>query len=383
MSGIRLLLVVDGFFSLGPQDRNDRSFSISHLIKALKSSTCPKVFVDTAHRDGDLDATIWGKFDFAESVHDLGVYDEIWLFGYNGPNKADPKNSDLKPRVRDDELLALARFMQNGGGVLASGDHEGLGSYMCGHIPRVRTMRKWFAIGDCDPLSKIPPEAPRNWPVNGEERADTLQKNIEEKYHFTNQSDSIPQPLTLVKVPDVGIHPVFDLGPHQPQKVLRHFPDHFHEGEVLGFGGVDRKTSEPWTLNDTLTFKGESFVEYPTKNSRQEKPRIIATGNVIGGHETLVEKGKLCESGFEPDKTVTAAKSINTLSVYNGHTVGIGRVLTDSSFHHFCDLNLIGDPCAVKERTQGFDREFLEEMDGFFINVVRWLAHPRAQESQD
>ena len=373
MPSVRLLLVVDGWFSLGPQDRNDRSFSISHLVKTLKSSTDPRIFLDTAHRDGDLDATIWGKFDFAASVPDLGVYDEIWMLGYNGPNKADPRNSGLRRPIREDELLALARFMQyGGGGVLASGDHEGLGGYMCGRIPRVRTMRKWFAKDDGD--TSIPSKAPRNWPVGGPERADTLQKNIEEKYHFTNQSDNIPQPLTLVDVPGVGIHPMFDLG---FQKVLTHFPDHFHEGEVLGFGGVDRKSSEPWVLDETIIIKGESFVEYPTKDTHKELPRIVATGNVIGGHETLVEKSKLCESGFEPDDTITVPKSINILSVYDGHTVGIGRVVTDSSFHHFADLNLIGDPCAVKEKTQGLDPRFLQEMDAFFINVVRWLARPR------
>lgn len=59
MLSVRLLLVVDGWFSLGPQERNDRSFSISHLIKTLKSSTDPRIFLDTAYRDGDLDATIW------------------------------------------------------------------------------------------------------------------------------------------------------------------------------------------------------------------------------------------------------------------------------------------------------------------------------------
>jgi hypothetical protein len=101
----------------------------------------------------------------------------------------------------------------------------------------------------------------------------------------------------------------------------------------------------------------------------------------LGGHETLVEQGKLCESGFETDVAITVAKTINTLSVYDGYIVGIGRVLTDSSFHHFCDLNLIGDPRAVKEKTRGIDLELLEEMDAFFINVVIWLAHPRAQKT--
>jgi hypothetical protein len=78
----------------------------------------------------------------------------------------------------------------------------------------------------------------------------------------------------------IGIHPILQLG---SEKALTKFPDHFHEGEVLGFGGVNLESSESWTLTDTLSFEGESFVEYPTENSHQEAPRIIATGNVIGG----------------------------------------------------------------------------------------------------
>ncbi|KAI9653040.1 MAG: hypothetical protein M1831_006247 [Alyxoria varia] len=371
-------MVVDGWFSLGPQDRNDRSFSISHLISTFKSNNEPRIHVDTAHRDGSTEATIWGKFNFALSVPDLTVYDEIWLFGYNGANQADPNNQNNKGPINDHELLAISRFMQQGGGVLASGDHEGLGCFMCGRIPRVRTMRKWFALGDDSPYRKLalPDSAPRNWPVNGSTRADTLQKDTEGIYNFTNQSDDIPQPLQLVKnVPGTdGLHPVFNLG---NGKVLESFPDHFHEGEVLGFGGVDRPSSIPWALDDTLVFGGERFVEYPKPAAAGEErplPQIIAMGHCIGGHATNVEGDKLCDSGFEPDLKPTEEKHINTLATYDGHAVNVGRVLTDSSFHHFTDLNVIGDPCAAGAKTNGLSSGFLNDLNQFYINTVKWLA---------
>ena len=376
MSPIRVLLVVDGYFSLGPQDRNDRSFSVSHLITIIRATKTPLISLDTAHRDGDQDATYKGRFNFAKSVPSLNIYDEIWMLGYNGWNGMDPLNKDFKPYITEEELLAIAKFMQDGGGVLASGDHEGLGSYMCGRIPRVRTMRKWFARNDTD--ETIPKDAPRNWPVSGSERADTLQLAVDKQYLFENQSDNIPQPLNIKLVPNVGIHPILRLG---PEKVLEHFPDHFHEGEVLGFNGVESKESQPWTLTDTLTFEGQSFTEYPTKDSHQEVPQIIATGNVIGGHETINQSGKLCASGFQPDRSVTTAKSINTLSVYDGHRVGVGRVITDSSFHHFTDLNLVGDPCALEARAEGLSEDMLNDMAAFYVNVVEWLAQPRMQKS--
>jgi hypothetical protein len=240
-------------------------------------------------------------------------------------------------------------------------------------------MRKWFAEGDQSPYAKksIPANAPRNWPISGPKRADTLQKDTKGLFNFTNQSDSIPQKLELVPVKDLpgGYHPVLELPGQGSAKVryLEHFPDHMHEGETLGFGGVEGST--PWTLDDVLTFEGEQFKEYPkTAEGRQEVPMIIAKGTVIGGHTTTVESGKPCDSGFRGDDAPTEAKQINTLSLYDGHKVGVGRVLTDSSFHHFLDLNLIGDPCARGERRRGLDSEFLDDMTAFFHNCVAWLA---------
>jgi hypothetical protein len=134
---IHVLLVVDGYFSLGERDINDRSFSISWLISVLKKH--PDISLETAHRDGDHSATIWGKFDFANTLPDLGRFDEIWLLGFNGPIfDPNPFSKDsFKGPLSEEELLVLATFMENGGGVLATGDHGGVGSYMCGRIPRM------------------------------------------------------------------------------------------------------------------------------------------------------------------------------------------------------------------------------------------------------
>ena len=144
-----VLLVVDGWFSLGPQDRNDRSFSISHLISTLKSSTNPRIFLDTAHRDGSLDATIYGKFKFDDPdvSSTLKKYDQIWLLAYNGYNKADPTNARLNKPLTPSELRVIAEYMEQGGGILASGDHESVGSFMCGEIPRVRTSKCGYLLG--------------------------------------------------------------------------------------------------------------------------------------------------------------------------------------------------------------------------------------------
>ena len=51
------------------------------------------------------------------------------MLGYNSGT------NDRRP-ISDDELLAIARFMEAGGGVYATGDHDSVGSDMAGRIPR-------------------------------------------------------------------------------------------------------------------------------------------------------------------------------------------------------------------------------------------------------
>jgi hypothetical protein len=69
---------------------------------------------------------------------------------------------------------------------------------------------------------------------------------------------------------------------------------------------------------------------------------------------------------------------LSLLCVYDGHKVGVGRVVTDSSFHHYIDLNLIGGPCGVGEKQHGFTTAagapILANLKQFFINTVVWLA---------
>jgi hypothetical protein len=42
------------------------------------------------------------------------------------------------------EVEAIAQFMESGRGFFATGDHENLGGELCGLIPRVRSMRRWW-----------------------------------------------------------------------------------------------------------------------------------------------------------------------------------------------------------------------------------------------
>lgn len=384
MAAINVLVVGDGpFFTQTPhpmdgisfapaQDATDDTFTVSEFVFLLKNSVVPSISVDTAHRRQDPNAK-FQNFNFATA--DLSPYDVIWMFGYEGYN-----SRYYGSAIGEDELLAIAKFMDGGGGVFATGDHWGMGSYMCGLIPRVRTMRKWFGQ-DTDLPAGYPTTAVDysgatvtsvNWPGVSSltaGRADTLQRNPSDskaQFQFDDQSDAIPQQLSF---PGGSVHSIL-LGPNGP---ITGYPDHMHEGEVV----------TPSSLSAVLTIKGQSFTEYPTVGGFQPAPSVIATSKIVAGHTTIVE-GTMCEqNNFTSDITQTVANTIGAICAYDGRGVGVGRVVTDSSFHHFLDLNLIGDPCGSSpDRTQGFGAGYttpasgsvLADLQAFYVNTVVWLA---------
>ena len=74
------------------------------------------------------------------------------MIGYNCWNGNDLSNNLFHTPISERELLALATFMQNGGGVLATGDHDSLGSYMAAQIPRIFIRVLEFRISSTDIL---------------------------------------------------------------------------------------------------------------------------------------------------------------------------------------------------------------------------------------
>lgn len=390
MAAIKVLLVGDGPYmdnvpprlgvsflkdALGhyTQDKTDDTFTVSELIYLLTNAT-PSISVDTAHRRNDPNAT-FPNFVFTPAA--LAGYDVLWIVGYEGYNYQVPiPGSPISPA----EIQAIAEFMQDGGGVFATGDHEGMGSYICGQIPRVRSMRMWYGRpGDIPagaPVTAVNSQGQTvsavNWPgasAGGVGRADTLRMNPSDpagQFEFDDQSDAIPQPLSF---PGGIVHAVL----RGEQASISRFPDHMHEGEVV----------TPADTSQVLTINGQHFTEYPSAGAFQPVPSIIATGTIVGGHSTLVE-GSACEqANFTSDSTPTVARPLGILCAYDGHGVGVGRVLTDSSFHHCLDLNLVGDPCgSTTDRQQGFGPAYappaagsvLADLQAFYVNAAVWLA---------
>src|SRR5690606_9227546 len=128
---IDILIVADTIVSLGPEhhpdNMNENYFGMAHLLGVLEGMGR----VVKAHRQTDpLGApNVIENFNYA--AHDLSQYDQIWLMGYGSGV------------LRTDQQAAIARFMNAGGGVFATGEHASPGSMLAGALPRVRSLRRW------------------------------------------------------------------------------------------------------------------------------------------------------------------------------------------------------------------------------------------------
>lgn len=371
--GIRALVVLDGrsgsshYASFGHGDLTsglDAYFGLGEFIRTLTTSAAQftRIAVTRAHRDTDVNhAADLELFRFDD--HDLSQYDVIFLFGVAGPGGTDAP-------MTESELAALGSFMDAGGGVFATGDHEDLGVELNGRVPRVRSMRAWY-FPNPGPLGE--PVAP---PAIGVERIETTQPRPGEMFlHFDDQSDDIPQPLELrwysyqrsLLVEGRYPHPLL-CGPRGAITVI---PDHMHEGQVI----------EPWDTGATLSYAGTSFVEYPTSAlGVQPLPEIVAWGQVLAESDVSTEPA--AHTG-DPQH-VARGHRFGVVCAYDGHQAGVGRVAVDSTWHHFFDINLIGDPVAPYPKTEGFNaspagQQALEDIRSYFRNLAMWLARPGAQ----
>jgi hypothetical protein len=73
---------------------------------------------------------------------DLNDFAVVYMFGFS----VDQSTSNLcwDGAGMEDQVWAFVQFMQNGVGIFATGDLEDRGAALCGSIPRVRSMRRWW-----------------------------------------------------------------------------------------------------------------------------------------------------------------------------------------------------------------------------------------------
>jgi hypothetical protein len=378
-STVTVLIVTDFLGSFG-----SGAFSFKEVIDTLQASSSPWVKFNVIARHRQMDpsssSSDSGTQSFVFTPEAIDGVDEIWLFGTAGFAEVRQNGKSARcpqaPRLDDSELLVLVDFMSKGGGVFATGDHEDMGVLLCGRIPRVRSMRKWYWPDEGphgEPVAPIGPANRFNVPrTAATTRHDTLRPGEDLVYQFDDQSDTTPQIIEPRVYSCAGLpgrnypHPVLC----SPEGVMNVLPDHNHEGECYIDDDLDKR----------LHF-GESYVnEYPVVDGTRVKPEIIAWATVIGGHTST--------SDDKIDFPVVKAKRFGAIGAYDGHKVRqggqrLGRVVVDSSLHHFARINLHGDLLggSTDEKKHGFDfsdagKFVLDRIRSYYRNIAFWLAMP-------
>jgi hypothetical protein len=290
---------------------------------------------------------------------DIDDFDQVWLFGWRGEGSSS--------HLTDAELEILARWMDKGGGLLAMGDHEDLGAALCSRIPRARTMRRWTAA------QGVPD-------VEGPTRHDTLLAGHDTVITFDDESDDIPQKITVRNYASDSFWPWRGLyRPFKPHPILCGkagvidiLPDHPHEGDIIDEANIDL----------TATFGFGSYSnrpEYPGPAGSKVSPEVIAWADVSAAHT---------DWDADPNKGPANPKRFPVIGAYDGHLAGVGRVVVDATWHHWFDTNLIGcsvdlidsEPMdATNPKTKGFrvsnqGLQALARIQNYYRNVAIWLG---------
>ena len=322
----KVLVVTDGSLNGGAG-----GFGLSHFIDVLEATDVHGMNPIVTHRDRGVGDTAFDDLT-------INNFDVLFLFGINS------EASTLTATAHDN----IVEFMQAGGGVFATGDHEDLGAGMSGDLPRVRAMRFWASTETPDIAD--PSRLTTNLPgPDGvyvfDDQADEFPQRLYPNYAVgTDGLILLPFPPNPVKLP----HPLLRLSGGD---TLHVYPDHPHEGECR----------IPTDLNTTFDHDGNTLSEWPSGQLGsfffpRPRPRAVAYAMSAGnGFSDFVEK-----SAVEP-------RSFITIAAYDGHVADVGRVVTDATWHHYVNVNLGG------MRPGGVSNADMQAIEEFWGNLVNWL----------
>jgi hypothetical protein len=386
----RVLMVTDGTLNF----RANSDFGLWRFIHAitLAPGAGTKPVLTLAHRGAHVASVTVEtdtytvktnfRFDTASPAVTLANYDQIWLFGIQGGAFS----------LSDPEVGVISEFMNGGGGVFATGDHASLGRQMCGSLPRIRRMREWRpADAGGVPMGT---ETDASVAIN---RIDTVMNpGADGLYEFRDQSDLIPQRIypnyQVTDTDDLAgpawqarIHPVLMLpgassvrssgaaggantGFTNDMDVL---PDHPHESQCYA-------VSAAAVLDDTYTQGGQNFAEWQPSvaNPGQRVGAQIVAYAVSGGRSVL-------NGSWKPPVRprmfgVISAYDGRLAQPYPGKTQRPGRILCDSTWHHYVNINLDGTGSGRNGLGTGVGPEFVPSADlgkiyTYYRNTISWL----------
>jgi hypothetical protein len=207
------------------------------------------------------------------------------------------------------------------------------------------------------------------------------------------ERDPYPQRIFPVFRRDSDWPFVFEHWPHPilcgKDGVISHFPDHMHEGAVVEDNDV--------VVTDKL-LPGAATDEYPKLSVvaqgatagppiggdpsaiNRPRPQVIAHGltthstrpQVIGhGLTTHSTPPQVVGDGLTTHSTTPTRFAM--IGVYDGDPVDVGRVVVDSTWHHWFSYNLVG----LRDKAPGYYRN----MQSYYRNIGIWLATPAQRAS--
>jgi len=341
---IKILLYTDDPDDITPTDSR-KDFGLVSMLEHLtarepaSAHLCIKWVsrnsTNQAHADQKLD-------DVLEKERLTGhPFEEIWFFGMHQANK---KNISFgvfrggpQSELTENEIGVLESWMtaggndkEVGGGVLMTGDHNHPRptDAMPSTNPRCPGTAENPFLGRGRALGRCVPRAGqlRVWEGDPTNSAANSQNTIQ---NSGLQTDRVPQQLTLVNVDGNG-DPDLNGQPHaifhyKRGQYIEFFPDHAHEGRVVDTG------------LDQNSWPG------------QVRPHVVAR-SFDQFHGRMV------------DLVVT----------YQGDLANVGRIVADSSWHHYFNLNVRPFRHPSPEGSPG------DQIGQFYANLAVWLA-PRAR----
>lgn len=334
---VKVLIVTDGGLNFGIGGLDLSEFLTS--FNQLQATTGSSYQLTLGHRGtispstNPLVVNQISNFNFQTSVT-LNDFDQVWLFGINSGTGL--------PAA---ELTVVDSYMNGGGGLFATGDHGYLGSSLCGNITRVKDMRYWSdnPLVSTNDVNEVSMTGIRRNDTNRPKSGDTT------SLYFDNQSDSIPQNIAVTTFGAGMPHPLLSISTSiKPSGIIDIMPDHPHEGEC--------KPSTSFTVNT---------VTVPTQ--------IIATSFVLGGSTT----------GGGTGKALTEPHCFPSIAVWDGRLANAGRIVVDSTWHHFVNINLNGAgsswfPDDIPGLQSGLTTADFNVIRQYYMNISLWMSRTKS-----
>lgn len=399
---LNICWIVDGKFDLG-----NGPYSLSLAVDDLfrRMPVWVDLRLDISHRKGRLGESsnahcerwlrekhYYGKLSIQESIEvsseTLKKYHELWFFSME----------ESQGKLTLEEVLAVWDFMQHGGGVFGVGDHDLLGQALCGAIPRVRQMLHYGQDKRPNATNR------KNNSVSKPSYRDIYSRGVQEDlmpmflksrrypdYHLLNPRGMKFSVESLLYSERISLpHPVlaapgFDLA-------VDILPDHNHEGEVAK--PPDDERLNQMTLAQHLSDISMNGVGLKVFNCDTPlfPKSVIDEGNplpweIIGATDNASYLGIVSQPHVPVSQSENRNSEFGVVGAYNGHLAfvtddkghhrGVGRVVVDSSFHHWIRMNIL-----PFDRGRGASGGLSDRalMAAYRKGIMFWLAPPERQK---